>query len=147
MTDPALLLKFEFYKVLHVGDVGTPIPEAGASGMKGSRGVLVPSVSSPGTLSVLWLQDMGGRMQTSVTYGTVPDIDTRLGFLLLVDYCEQGLGVLGHVPEDAPDTRPRDVWSTTEIRSTYWWDTRENRDRVKSALMAALAHLRGAKSS
>ena len=66
--------------------------------MKGSRGVLVPSVSSPGTLSVLWLQDMGGRMQTSVTYGTVPDIDTRLGFLLLVDYCEQGLGVLGTCP-------------------------------------------------
>lgn len=139
MSDPTPLLNFGFYKMLHVGDVGTPVVEAGESGMKGARGVLVPSVSSPGTLSVLWLQDMGGpwaRMQTSVTYGTVPDIDTRVGFLMLVDVAE-GLGVK-EIFEDAPDTRPRDVWSITEIRSTYWWEAREHRDRVKKALVAAL---------
>jgi hypothetical protein len=113
--------------------------ETGESGMKGCRGVLVPSVSSPGTLSVLWLTNFTGedtgRMQTSLTYGTTPDVDTRAGFLWLVDYAED-LG-LKEIVEDAPETSPRECWSITEIRASYWWTSR--RQTITRAIVRAIA--------
>lgn len=140
MTDLSGLLPLEWYRKFRLSDVGTPVVEAGESGMKGYKGVLVPSVSSPGSLSVLWLTELnagamgGGRMQTSVTYGTVPDADTRAGFLLLVDYAEE-LG-LKEILEDLPSTSQRECWSITEIRAAYWWASR--RQTIIKALLRAL---------
>lgn len=114
---------------------GTPVIELGESGMSLYTGVLVPSISMRGTLSILWLRDREGHalgkdcMQTSITGGSAPDVCTRFGFHVMLDYLEHRLGV----DEISEGT---DVWTLAEARRSYWW--REHPSRVIKAGLRAL---------
>jgi hypothetical protein len=68
--------------------IGVPVVEAGESGMKGARGIVVPAASRPGEFAVLWLDKVPG-MQTGITHGTVVDPRERAGFLWLCDEAER----------------------------------------------------------
>jgi hypothetical protein len=56
--------------------LGDPVIETGESGMRGERGVVVESVSNPGTLAVLWHASdrLPPGLQTGVTHGTRLDV-------------------------------------------------------------------------
>lgn len=133
MTDPSGLIPFEWYSKFTLSDVGLPVIEAGASGMQGQRGILVPSAHRPGSLSVLWLEEMDGgkhgprgRMQTSVTEGTVPDATTRAGFLFLVDFAED-----------------QNIWTTlgwaSDLRDLPSWIDPEARSEMIESLTGGLS--------
>lgn len=120
LSDPApfdLLPKFSFYKKFTLDDIGLRVIESGNCGMRGHRGILVPSTVNEGSLSVLWLPEEGdtrqGRMQTSVTFGTVPDIDTRSGYLYLADFCDN------RDPESLGAHRAYAGWKDLTVRPMF----------------------------
>lgn len=139
MIDHAPLISMGIVLRATLADVGLPVVEAGESGMKGARGVLVPSTSNPDSVSVLWLTEVKGgpygigRLQTSVTYGSVPDVNTRLGFLSVIDHAEKAgvtdLGIRGQHGA---------VYSLADIRAMHLWADSLNRPLIVEALLLAL---------
>jgi hypothetical protein len=116
-------------------NLGTPVVEAGMSGMHGCKGVLVPSLSQPGQLSVEWLtasENRPGRLSTGITHGTVLDVTERLGFLLAVDFLEQqGVNEIIYDEE-------QEIWTLESLRLFFNWSASIRKDHVIKVLLAGI---------
>ncbi len=96
-----------------------PVVEAGESGMHGARGVIVPSGVRPGQLCVRWAGPPlapNEYMETSITHGTVLDLDSDGGAGVLVGMLRGAPGV-GYVEIHLyRDVATVEVWSDAGAR-------------------------------